>query len=88
MWLESPTNPTLRITDLEEASKIAHAHTVNYTIYVIHKYVSLYKSSCVCLEYSSISARNIVGDNGTFYLQDITVVVDNTFASSYFQVLQ
>ncbi|EDV22541.1 Cystathionine gamma-lyase [Trichoplax sp. H2] len=43
MWLESPTNPTLKVTDLEGASKIAHAH------------------------------------------KDIIVVVDNTFASSYFQ---
>ncbi|XP_022087276.1 cystathionine gamma-lyase-like [Acanthaster planci] len=42
IWIETPTNPTLRLVDIEEICKVAHLH-------------------------------------------DIIVVVDNTFASSYFQ---
>ncbi len=44
VWLETPTNPTLKIIDIEQVSRIS-------------------------------KAKN----------QDIIVVVDNTFASSYYQ---
>jgi len=32
LWLESPSNPLLNVTDISEASKIAHAHNLNVVV--------------------------------------------------------
>lgn len=32
IWLESPTNPTLKISDIEAISKIAHAHDIKVVV--------------------------------------------------------
>lgn len=43
VWIESPTNPTLKVTDMEKVTKIAHAH--NAIVVVDNTFMSPYNQN-------------------------------------------
>lgn len=67
IWIESPTNPTLKITDIEEAVKIAHAH--NCLVAVDNTFASPYCQSPIDL------GADIVMHSVTKYIGGHTDVV-------------
>ncbi|KAG8735800.1 hypothetical protein FRC10_010152 [Ceratobasidium sp. 414] len=49
VWIESPTNPTLRLVDIRRIARLAHAHPSNPLVVVDNTFLSPYYSSPLLL---------------------------------------
>ena len=76
-WIESPTNPTLRVVDIEEVCKIVRRNNPNAIIVVDNTFASSYAQVAILrLRYSTVQHGRVLllrSQRGTVLLRYGTV---------------